>query len=396
MVNTREPASETLRAGTRHATWTWAQQVMADCAYLSGRLQAIRGRLGLLSPHSDDNDRKFRENQEWCTAIALMIRNAECAAMGVAPKRRFVASAWSGNCIEAAFKNLHYAEAALARLYSPDEIKAAVPEALHRVDAALDTSNPIRLHALELLRTDRSVALQISRGKEVRMAALSDESSPRPCSPEYLSEIISLGHQASDRHRSRLRSFRNVVIAGTILAVILLCAFLIVISRNPSVVPLCFVPNPTPEPPAPAFACPTREGAASPAQLAVPAQLATGGDVLAVAAMGLLGGSLSSAIFIRGLYANSTPYNVAVPLALLKLPAGATAALLGILLVAGDFVPGFSAIDRQTQILGYSVVFGFAQQLFTQWLDQRGKNLVANVPTKAGLDDNRPTDRSDP
>jgi hypothetical protein len=80
----------------------------------------------------------------------------------------------------------------------------------------------------------------------------------------------------------------------------------------------------------------------------------------------------------------------------LKLPAGATAALLGILLVAGDFVPGFSAIDRQTQILGYSVVFGFAQQLFTQWLDQRGKNLVANVPTKAGLDDNRPTDRSDP
>jgi len=70
----------------------------------------------------------------------------------------------------------------------------------------------------------------------------------------------------------------------------------------------------------------------------------------------------------------------------LKLPAGATAAVLGILLVAGDFVPGFSAIDRQTQILGYSVVFGFAQQLFTQLLDRRGENLLANVPTKAPVD----------
>ena len=37
--------------------------------------------------------------------------------------------------------------------------------------------------------------------------------------------------------------------------------------------------------------------------------------------MGLLGAALSAAVFIRGLYLNnSTPYNVAVPLALSKLP----------------------------------------------------------------------------
>ena len=88
-------------------------------------------------------------------------------------------------------------------------------------------------------------------------------------------------------------------------------------------------------------------------------------------------------MFIRGLYSNSTPYNVAVPLALLKIPTGALAAVVGMTLVAGDFVPGFSAIDKQPQILAYSLLFGFAQQLFTGILDRRAKTLIANVPTKA-------------
>jgi hypothetical protein len=106
--------------------------------------------------------------------------------------------------------------------------------------------------------------------------------------------------------------------------------------------------------------------------------------VAAVALMGLLGGSLSAAVFIRGLYLNnSTPYNVAVPLALSKLPAGAMTSVLGMVLLAGDFVPGFTAVDKQGQVLAYAILFGFAQQLFTQLLDRRAERLLANVPTKA-------------
>ena len=79
----------------------------------------------------------------------------------------------------------------------------------------------------------------------------------------------------------------------------------------------------------------------------------------------------------------ATPYNISIPLALLKLPAGALTALVGIILLAGEFVPGFSAIDKQIQILAYALVFGFAQQLFTQAVDQRAQRLVESVPTKA-------------
>jgi hypothetical protein len=107
--------------------------------------------------------------------------------------------------------------------------------------------------------------------------------------------------------------------------------------------------------------------------------------------MGLLGGALSAAFFIRGLYANSTSYNVLVPLALTKLPAGALTAIVGLLFVSGDFIPGFTAIDKQSQILAYALAFGFAQQLFTQLLDQRARDLTANIPTKAkDIDANPP------
>jgi hypothetical protein len=50
---------------------------------------------------------------------------------------------------------------------------------------------------------------------------------------------------------------------------------------------------------------------------------------------------------------------------------------------AGEFVPGFTAVDKQIQILAYALVFGFAQQLFIQVVGQRARRLVSNVPTKA-------------
>mgnify|MGYP003288982627 CR=1 FL=1 len=74
-------------------------------------------------------------------------------------------------------------------------------------------------------------------------------------------------------------------------------------------------------------------------------------DVFIVAVLGLIGGIVSSGVFVRGLYGNSRPYDVSVPLALLKVPVGGFAAVIGAMLLAGDFVPGFSAVDKQSQIL---------------------------------------------
>jgi len=73
-----------------------------------------------------------------------------------------------------------------------------------------------------------------------------------------------------------------------------------------------------------------------------------------------------------------------VPLALtlLKVPTGALTAVAGILLLGGGFVPGLSELDTQRQILAYALVFGYAQQLATRYLDDRASTLLAEVPSK--------------
>ena len=54
-------------------------------------------------------------------------------------------------------------------------------------------------------------------------------------------------------------------------------------------------------------------------------------------------------------------------------------ALLGLLLMRGEFVPGLSALDFPAQILAWAIVFGYAQQLFTRLVDQQGQQVLDAV-----------------
>jgi hypothetical protein len=71
-----------------------------------------------------------------------------------------------------------------------------------------------------------------------------------------------------------------------------------------------------------------------------------------------------------------------VGLAFFKLPAGALTAIAGLVLIKGDFVPGFSQLDSQGQILAYAIAFGVAQHLVTRFVDQRADDVLSNLPTK--------------
>ena len=101
-----------------------------------------------------------------------------------------------------------------------------------------------------------------------------------------------------------------------------------------------------------------------------------------VAGLGLLGGGLASAVSVRKVVRSAAPYDVPLALALLKVPTGALTAVAGILLLGGGFVPGFSELDTQRQILAYALIFGYAQQLATRYLDNRATALLAEVPSK--------------
>jgi hypothetical protein len=86
---------------------------------------------------------------------------------------------------------------------------------------------------------------------------------------------------------------------------------------------------------------------------------------------------------IRKLQGSSTPYSVSTALSLLKLPSGALTAIVGILLVRGEFIPGLSQLDNQPQILAYAFVFGLAQQVATRYVDARAEEVLSKAPTKA-------------
>jgi hypothetical protein len=96
--------------------------------------------------------------------------------------------------------------------------------------------------------------------------------------------------------------------------------------------------------------------------------------------MGALGGTLGATATIRTLRGTSTPFDVPLALAMLKVPLGAMTALLALVLIRGDIVPGLSVLDSQGQILAYALVFGFAQQALTRLLDQRAETLLEGLP----------------
>jgi hypothetical protein len=48
----------------------------------------------------------------------------------------------------------------------------------------------------------------------------------------------------------------------------------------------------------------------------------------------------------------------------------------------GQFVPGLSALDTSAQILAWALVFGYAQQLFTRFVDQQAHSVLDNVRQK--------------
>ena len=101
----------------------------------------------------------------------------------------------------------------------------------------------------------------------------------------------------------------------------------------------------------------------------------------AILVIGASAAALSAAVAIRQVKGSSTPYSLPVALAALKIPTGALTALLGLLLLRGQFIPGFSALDFPAQVVAWAVVLGYAQQLLTRMIDQRAQLVLKSVGT---------------
>ncbi len=360
---------------TKEPRRVWVQNVDVSASVLEARLETIRARRDVARKAYEETQRGAKRNalnldlEQQLEAedaldahVAQLLQGARKAANRKEPVPNRAVNWWGGRLIEAAYQKLHAAEALIVGLYDWDEVEAEIPEAVARVEAGLGRDDPRRAAALELLYDDpaRERTLTETRAE--------------------LRKAIDVGHSAGDRDHSRLRSFRNTILVAAALIFILVAGFALYVGLNSEKIPLCFTPPNAEEEPA-TWVCPTGEYAVDPGD-SIPSGPTSSQDVIVVLVLGLLGGAFSAAVSIRNLTGTSTPYDVPVALAFLKLPLGALTAIGGLIALQGEFVPGLSELDSPGQILAYALVFGYAQQLLTGLLDRRAEAILSAAPGK--------------
>lgn len=272
--------------------------------------------------------------------------------------RHRIRALFTGERVDAVTINLHAAEAVVARYYDASELESRIPRLLAQVEKTLLPHDARRLAA------DKCFGPVIQRG------LLPGE---LPAVRRMYVQTLQTVNDIADQQLDRLRKFRNQILMWTVGLLVIAVAIGITGALAPEAINLCFEPSGNPP------VCPTSGGTA------------TGGNIAVVLLVGLAGASLSVALALRNSPQTSAPYNVSAALLLLKLPCGALTALVGLLLIRGQFVPGFSAIDSREQVLAYAAVFGYAQHLLTRLVDNKGREVLDRVSNTEppGLDERK-------
>jgi hypothetical protein len=266
--------------------------------------------------------------------------NAADDAIKARPRGRSLLDHWRGLSVVTAYESVHLAETFLVDLLSSDEIRTLVPSVVARAQATLDPDDPRRQ--------------EVDRLKE-------DETTGDAMCPVRFKQAMRAGFQAEDQIHARIRALRNLVVKCTALLFVLMAVMTWLVAYNPESMPLCFSPGAS-------TICPSGDNAPK------------AEDVLIITGLGLLGGAVAAAFSIRRVQGIPTPYEIPIALAFFKLPLGAFTAVTGLMLLGGNFVPGFSQLDNQRQILAYALAFGYSQQLMSRLLDERVRAIVSRLP----------------
>jgi hypothetical protein len=285
----------------------------------------------------DPGDDHAAEWQDVDDLLAEAQRAAHCPGWRVL-------QAITGSQVNRAFVNLHAAQVMLAE---------------HVADADLDTR---LLSAMIRVRTTMPPDARRRQDLETRYA----EAARNPGGAEspvvkrwLLQKALEWSYCATDAQYARLRSFRNIL-SGVSFAVLCFVIGLGIVGMvTPHSLGLCFSGT----------ICPTGTSPAA-------------HDAFIIELLGAAGGVLVAVLGISKMQGTSTPYGVPLGLALLKLPLGALTALLGLVLIHGQFVPGLTDLDSSGQILAYAIAFGVAQHAVTAMVDRRGQELLSGIPGK--------------
>ncbi|MFE5753788.1 hypothetical protein ACFQ7I_08785 [Streptomyces massasporeus] len=327
-------------AGRRKSSWH--QRASAYVAELQGDLGTIEARGELSS-----------ERQRLVKKAKVQLEAAREALNG----RDTPLSLLSGSAVDRTWSNIHRAEVSILKLAGEAELAWWGREVLARAQQHLGDEDPLR-HELELQLGSNGHDVD-SRFRDLAVRALR------------------AANDAQDLERARARSFRNILLTSVLVTGLIAGLIVFWGYAEPTAIAqkLCFRPNTN-------LVCPI---SGTPA----------GADVLIVEFFGLCGAALAGAVSLRHIQGTATPYMVPICLLLLRLPVGALAAVFGLLVIQGGFVPGLSDLDSGAQILAWALVFGIAQETVTRLVDQQGKRVLGNVrgPSRGIRDEDEPDER---
>jgi hypothetical protein len=302
---------------------SWREQALARIAEQRALTAWLCGRSPLGAEYAEYYER----------AIDVHLAAAEQAALSRASLKASI----SGSAVERAGSNLDVVESHLLRLAPASYVRGQMGSWLAHVRRHLEATDPRRVDAEVLAKSDR------------------------PWGDAEVDAVIGAVHAASSqarRENRQVRSFRNTLAATSAVLAVVALAIATIGIVEPAVLPLCFMPE--------TRVCPVGDAP-------------SGWDVPLIELLGLTAAALAAAVSLRNVRGTASPYKVPIALAVLKLPSGALTAVLGILLMRGAFVPGLSDLDSSAQILSWAVVFGYSQQLLTQFVDKQGHTVLDAV-----------------
>ena len=261
------------------------------------------------------------------------------------------------------------------RTLSPEELAPHLPDLLAIIKQHLPADDTRRIAAEEAAGTLHKVQLanpdSTGRGPVTRAAG---QSPPSALGLSVALDAVDAAREASLKERLRAVSFARLVWLATFGLFCLACGIAVVGGVWKAAVPLCFTPENLSRQ---AVACPTKS--VSPPPPGSPGSVASPGDYAIVEIAGMTAACIAAASALRKVKGATTTFGIPVALALLKLPTGALVAVLGILLLRGGFIPGLSALDTSGQIIAWAVLLGYSQELFTNFVDRQGRQVLEGV-----------------
>jgi hypothetical protein len=352
---------------------------------------------------------KVRAETDAQAAELLDSADAELTHARQAAARRTIGGALTGAAVHRVHAHLDTAEVLILRAAPPEYVRGQTADLVVYVRRHLVPSDPRWTWAEQILEAEgvgERIAVRATaptaptsrpgtglirratrRGSGASAATGADEQGFQADRERLVTAVR--GAMAEARNEQmRLRSFRNLLLSSALGLLALAIGICVVGAVAPEKLPVCFQPVqaapaetiPT-QPQTRRLVCPTRE-ADLPSRSDLDTVVATtvgSWDVPLIELLGLIAAAVAAATALRKVRGTNTPYSLPAALAFLKLPLGALTALLGLILMRGNFVPGLSALDTSAQIIAWAVIFGYAQQAFTQVVDRKAQNLLEDV-----------------